>query len=1158
MFGIIEYFCKLLQHLLFKMNKSFWLSILSLILISFNAIGQSVHLNYPANGYVSSKQALEVCWTYQQGNSYEIEVSTTQNFSTIFFTANNLMVRKIVIPNLTSNTRYYWRVRATTPVLTPWSYSFSFVQFNPTTLNNLSLWLKADSLVTLNGNNVLTWGDGGPNQYAVTQATAANQPSLIQNFCGNKPALKFDGNDAFEIPFFNYGPSNTVFVVSKKNAGGSAGRYIGCYNNELEIGTDLVLVSTNVLANYITTKPSLLSIARTPNPSVFYLNDSLAGSTSAAIPPLNNGGFYIGRSYSNAVLGYLQGEIAEIITSSSQLDDSLIHLTNRYLMDKYSEVLTIGNDTIIADNFCPLTLTPNNGFNNYLWSTGDTTSSLSVNSSGIYWLRAQDFFGRFTYDTIHVQFPIVNQIASQAVCYGSQVIWNTGLSTNYTHQWQDNSSLNQISINTAGSYFLKVTDALGCLYYSDTVSITIDNFSIDNSLGNDTNLCTGNTIQLQNNFSSGLSYLWSTGSSNDSLTINNTGSYWVEVSNSNNCILRDTINIIIVGTAPNALFSANNGCINAPVNFIDLSVSPIGDNIAQWLWDFGDGNLSTTQNNVHVYDSAGLYQVSLKVILQSGCGAILNQVVEVFKKPLINYTAFNLCNDKYTEFNNTSNLFGGSLQSVLWNFGDPAGTANTASTNQAFHNYNSSGSYLLQLTLETVEGCIDSLQSNINIKPSPVANFSTINQCVGTSTLFNDISEIDFPWQNLNRMWIFPNGDSSYFYQPSFEFDTAGIYPVLLFVQSTNGCSDTITKDVVIFNTPSAGFSFEKNCIGTPTEFIDGSVCDNCIIENYQWYVNQNPIGNTSNINYLFSDTGTYIVTLEVENNAACISSLDTIIHVNAAPISNFEMNSTLGSPPFLATFLNLSEQSTNYYWEFGDGTFSEDLNPIHTYNDTGTFEIILTALNNDNCSSISTKVLKLQPKIIDIVILNLSTEVLENYITTEVLVFNKGTTLVTGFEILLGNKSNLLVKEFYDGDLLPGAFKIIKLNTKINTGEGINESQVICLEITKVNEGIDVDLSNNSICKAISVEQFQLLNMFPNPAHDEITLNFISPTSEIITYQIYDLTGTTIISKTISSQKGFNQYRIETALLAAGSYICKVSYNGNFYALKFMKLDNQ
>jgi PKD repeat protein len=1123
---------------------------------NYSAKAQNLSLNYPINEFVTSAQNIELCWNYNVGYFYEIEVATDQNFSNIFFTSTNLSNRKIIVNNLFANTTYYWRVRIASPYVSAWSPSRKFTRFLPNAFSSLGLWLRADTAITLSNGTIVNWKDLSTNQYSLTQTNTANQPTLTQNYCNNNNSVKFDGNDYFVIPNYVFGINNTVFTVVQRNGGLTQSRFVGASGNNLEITCDQTgWVQMGSVAFYDTYQPTLLTVTRASGNNSVYKNDSIIGASGANLSPISNASLYLGWSAFQNPVDFLVGEIAEIIIYSDLLNDSLIDVVNKYLMDKYSENLDLGPDTIINDNFCPVQLSASFPFEKYLWSTGDTTATTSVNSSGSYWLQARDYFGRLKYDTIQVQFPAFNQLLSQPICLGAQLNWNTGLNNNFTTLWQNNSTSNQFNIDTSGAFYFVATDNFGCTFYSDTANILLDNFSVSETLGNDTSLCAGNTIQLQNYISNNANYLWSNGSNYDSLVISNSGIYWVEVSNQNNCILRDSINVIIIGIAPNAAFSALNGCIGSAVNFTDLSTPPMGETISQWLWDFGDGTTSNLQNNVHIFDSAGLYNASLKVVSQSGCGAIFNQNLTVFETPLLSYTAINLCNEKLTEFNNTSNLFGGSLQSVGWNYGDASSATNTASSTPAFHNYSDFGDYTISLTIQTTEGCVDSAQWLINIKPSPVADFNSSKICIGDSTVFTDISYIPFPWQNIHREWLFPNGDTSFAYQPMYNFSSAGNYQVTLNMQSSNGCRDTVIKEITIFNKPIANLTFEKSCIGEAAVLSDSSSCNNCSITNYYWSINNNLIGNAPNVNYLFTDTGSYAVTLFVENNAGCNSVIDTILNINTPPTANFTINSNFGSPPFTGEFINLSANATYYLWQFGDGSFSQNLNPSHTFNDTGSFNIVLNAYNDNDCVSKYNQVLQLKPKNIDLVIFNLETDLVNEFTENTLVVFNKSTTIITGFEIIISNKTNAVIKEIYDNSILPGEFKTIKLNTKIKQGEGLNLTDVMCVEIININEGLDSDISNNSKCNTISTNEFKLLNLYPNPTLDDIYLNFICPLKDVITVEITDASGNIVKSQKFNVSVGYNEFHIPTLGLAAGSYYCNVNYNNNIQSKSFLKL---
>ncbi len=60
-----------------------------------------------------------------------------------------------------------------------------------------------------------------------------------------------------------------------------------------------------------------------------------------------------------------------------------------------------------------------------------------------------------------------------------------------------------------------------------------------------------------------------------------------------------------------ANFAFNNTCIGEPTQFEDLSLGA-----KNWLWEFGDGNTSSSQNPVHTFASEGTYDVTLTI---GGC-----------------------------------------------------------------------------------------------------------------------------------------------------------------------------------------------------------------------------------------------------------------------------------------------------------------------------------------------------------------------------------------------------------------------------------------------------------------------------------------------------------------------------------------------------------
>ncbi len=69
-------------------------------------------------------------------------------------------------------------------------------------------------------------------------------------------------------------------------------------------------------------------------------------------------------------------------------------------------------------------------------------------------------------------------------------------------------------------------------------------------------------------------------------------------------------------------------------------------------------------------------------------------------------------------------------------------------------------------------------------------------------------------------------------------------------------------------------------------------------------------------------------------------------------PISNFSSNVTEGYAPLNVQFTDLSENTTGWHWDFGDGANSSDQNPLHLYSNAGTYTVNLTASNENSTSS--------------------------------------------------------------------------------------------------------------------------------------------------------------------------------------------------------------
>jgi len=111
----------------------------------------------------------------------------------------------------------------------------------------------------------------------------------------------------------------------------------------------------------------------------------------------------------------------------------------------------------------------------------------------------------------------------------------------------------------------------------------------------------------------------------------------------------------------------------------------------------------------------------------------------------------------------------------------------------------------------------------------------------------------------------------------------------------------------------------------------------------------------------IYTNSGVFSVTLIVcDGTMKDTLFLEDAIVVHATPIVEFEeKNDTVGCVPLLIDFQNLSISQVaieSYIWDFGDGTICREQNPVHTYNASGVFDVILSVTDSNGCSGYARK----------------------------------------------------------------------------------------------------------------------------------------------------------------------------------------------------------
>jgi gliding motility-associated-like protein len=240
--------------------------------------------------------------------------------------------------------------------------------------------------------------------------------------------------------------------------------------------------------------------------------------------------------------------------------------------------------------------------------------------SGQYIAYARDANGCIATDTLHLtslQVPVVSLGNDTTLCIGDTLTLQVPQQSGYVYQWQDNSNVYAYTVRSAGSYSVKVTNQFNC---SATASINVKYIAVPVfNLGNDTTLCNGKTLLLQpmNNVQG--NYLWSDGSTSQSLKINSGGAYWLRVSSSG-CATSDSINISYKSSPSIHLGNDTVLCAGETI-MLDAT-----NNNSTYLWQ--DGSVQST----YEVSKAGTYSVKVD---ENGCDTSGNITVNYITKPEI-------------------------------------------------------------------------------------------------------------------------------------------------------------------------------------------------------------------------------------------------------------------------------------------------------------------------------------------------------------------------------------------------------------------------------------------------------------------------------------------------------------------------------------------
>ena len=286
---------------------------------------------------------------------------------------------------------------------------------------------------------------------------------------------------------------------------------------------------------------------------------------------------------------------------------------------------------------------------------------------------------------------VINYSGALNFCQGGSIDLTSSATTG--NVWSNGASTQTITVNNSGTFSVTVTNANGCSDVSDPITVNVTSSPTPTVSASSLQACTGQTVTLTSTTAD--TYLWSTGETTQSITVNATGTFTVTTTNTDACNGVGTSNPVTVTfntVTPTVTASATQACSGEVVTLTSTAAD-------SYAWSNG----ATTQS-IQVSASGNYSVITTNTDACAGVGTS-NTVNVTFTATPTAAGSFTT-NGNVVTFSNTST----GASSYSWDFGD----FTNSSASAPVHAYAVNGDY--QVVLTAINGnCTDTVVFNVAI-----------------------------------------------------------------------------------------------------------------------------------------------------------------------------------------------------------------------------------------------------------------------------------------------------------------------------------------------------------------------------------------------------------------------------------------------------------
>jgi gliding motility-associated-like protein len=334
----------------------------------------------------------------------------------------------------------------------------------------------------------------------------------------------------------------------------------------------------------------------------------------------------------------------------------------------------------------------------------------------------------------------------------------------------------------------------------------------------------------------------------------------------------------------------------------------------------------------------------------------LDHIVSLPDYPAANAAANDECFPTAISFNDLSTVASGGITSWEWNFGD----SNTSNVQNPIHSYASDGTYNVELITVSDINCPDTFLTTVTVQPQPDVQFTVVEGCLGTASVFTDESSINAPGTITGFQWDFGDAITSNLENPTHQYFNSGAYNIDLTVTSADGCTNNVITPINVYPPPTINLSVQDDCAEEVFAFTNNSSIPIGSIDIIDWEMGDGTPYASMSVNHVYANAATYSVTLSMISDQGCPS--DTAFQVVAFPnpVAAFSLTDACLNDVNIFTDLSTISGSNiiDWEWDFGDFVGAEVIqNPSYTYGTTGQFSVTLIPTTLDGCTDTVTEI---------------------------------------------------------------------------------------------------------------------------------------------------------------------------------------------------------